>query len=120
MNVIGFTRDSDSLMRIILTQPYVRCLRLATKDEIDALVNAKGFCDNWDGQGVILEKSGRYTEKSEHRIELLKGEGFYPSKSMKSMDDYVKHFQQDKPKKPNFDGIRQRIRDFEKDNELLF
>ena len=52
MNVIGFTRDSDNLMRIILTQPYVRCLRLATKDEIDALVNAKGFHDNWDGQGV--------------------------------------------------------------------
>ena len=52
MNVIGFTRDSDNLMRIILTQPYIRCLRLATKDEIDALVNAKGFRDNWDGQGV--------------------------------------------------------------------
>ena len=52
MNVIGFTRDSDNLMRIILTQPYIRCLRLATKDEIDALVNAKGFRDNRDGQGV--------------------------------------------------------------------
>ena len=35
MSVIGFTRDSDHLMRIILTQPYVRCLRLATKEEID-------------------------------------------------------------------------------------
>jgi hypothetical protein len=52
MNAFGFTRDSDSLFRIILTQPYVRCLRLATKDEIDALVNAKGFRDNWGGQGV--------------------------------------------------------------------
>ena len=52
MRVIGFTRDSDGLMRIILTQPYVRCLRLATKDEIDALVIAKGFHDNWSGQGV--------------------------------------------------------------------
>ena len=52
MNAFGFTRDSDSLFRIILTQPYVRCLRLATKDEIDALVNAKGFRDNWSGQGV--------------------------------------------------------------------
>ena len=52
MNAFGFTRDSDSLFRIILTQPYVRCLRLATKDEIDALVNAKGFRDNWNGQGV--------------------------------------------------------------------
>lgn len=52
MSVIGFTRDSDNLMRIILTQPYVRCLRLATKNEIDSLVYAKGFHDNWAGQGV--------------------------------------------------------------------
>ena len=52
MNAFGFTRDSDSLFRIILTQPYVRCLRLATKEEIDTLVNAKGFRDNWSGQGV--------------------------------------------------------------------
>ena len=52
MHVIGFTRDSDNLMRIILTQPYVRCLRLATKEEIDALVSAKGFRDNWSGQGM--------------------------------------------------------------------
>ena len=52
MHVIGFTRDSDGLLRIILTQPYVRCLRLATKEEIDALVMAKGFRDNWSGQGV--------------------------------------------------------------------
>lgn len=52
MNVIGFTRDSDSLFRIILTQPYVRCQRLATKEEIDEMVAAKGFHDNWYGQGV--------------------------------------------------------------------
>ena len=35
MNAFGFTRDSDNLLRIILTQPYVRCLQLATKEEID-------------------------------------------------------------------------------------
>lgn len=52
MRVIGFTRDSDGLFRIILTQPYVRCLRLATKGEIDALVAEKGFRDIRDGQGV--------------------------------------------------------------------
>ena len=52
MKVIGFTRDSDGLMRIVLTQPYVNCLRLATKDEIDDMVAAKGFRDNRDGQGV--------------------------------------------------------------------
>ena len=52
MNVIGFTRDSDGLLRAILTQPYVRCLRLATKREIDSLVFDKGFRDNRDGQGV--------------------------------------------------------------------
>ena len=52
MKVIGFTRDSDNLMRIVLTQPYVNCLRLATKAEIDDMVAAKGFRDNWNGQGV--------------------------------------------------------------------
>ena len=52
MRVIGFTRDADGLLRIILTQPYIRCLRLATKQEINQLVEAKGFRDNRDGQGV--------------------------------------------------------------------
>ena len=52
MKVIGFTRDNDGIMRIVLTQPYVNCLRLATKEEIDNLVAAKGFHDNWNGQGV--------------------------------------------------------------------
>ena len=52
MRVIGFTRDSDSLLRIVLTQPYIRCQRLATKEEIDAMVAEKGFRDNWQGQGV--------------------------------------------------------------------
>ena len=52
MKVIGFTRDSDSLMRIVLTQPYVNCLRLATKEEIDEMVMDKGFRDNWNGEGV--------------------------------------------------------------------
>ena len=52
MRVIGFTRDSDSLMRIVLTQPYIRCQRLATKEEIDVMVAEKGFRDNWQGQGV--------------------------------------------------------------------
>ena len=52
MRVIGFTRDSDGLMRIVLTQPYVNCMRLATKEEIDKMVAAKGFHDNWNGQGV--------------------------------------------------------------------
>ena len=52
MHVIGFTRDSDTLFRVILTQPYVECQRLATKQEIDEMVTAKGFRDNWNGQGV--------------------------------------------------------------------
>ena len=52
MRVIGFTRDSDGLLRIVLTQPYIRCLRLATKEEIDEMVTGKGFRDNWNGQGV--------------------------------------------------------------------
>ena len=52
MRVIGFTRDDDKLFRIILTQPYVSCKRLATKEEIDEMAFSKGFKDNWNGQGV--------------------------------------------------------------------
>ena len=52
MRVIGFTRDCDGLLRIVLTQPYIRCQRLATKEEIDSMVAEKGFRDNWQGQGV--------------------------------------------------------------------
>ncbi len=52
MSVIGFTRDTDGLFRIILTQPYVNCKRLATKGEIDDMVAAKGFRDNKEGEGV--------------------------------------------------------------------
>ena len=52
MCVIGFTRDSDHLFRIVLTQPYVSCKRLATKEEIDELAFSKGFRDNWNGEGV--------------------------------------------------------------------
>ena len=52
MKVRGFTRDSDHLMRVVLTQPYVRCRRLASKAEIDKMVMAMGFRDNRNGQGV--------------------------------------------------------------------
>lgn len=52
MKVIGFTRDSDGLFRSILTQPYIECERLATKEEIDAMVANMGFADNREGQGV--------------------------------------------------------------------
>lgn len=52
MSVIGFTRDSDELFRIILTQPYIGCKRLATKEEIDKMVADKGFRDNYNGEGV--------------------------------------------------------------------
>ena len=65
MKVIGFTRDRDGLMRIVLTQPYVNCLRLATKDEIDDMVAAKGFRDNWNGQGVNY-KSDRLALEDMH------------------------------------------------------
>ncbi|MBQ7425648.1 MAG: hypothetical protein IJV20_00090 [Prevotella sp.] len=47
-----YYRDGDGLMRIVLTQPYVNCKRLATKEEIDEMVASKGFQDNWNGQGV--------------------------------------------------------------------
>lgn len=52
MSVIGFTRDADGLFRVILTQPYIGCQRLATKSEIEEMVVAKGFHDNSEGDGV--------------------------------------------------------------------
>ena len=55
MNAFGFTRDSDNLFRVILTQPYVRCLRLATKDEIDQLVFEKGFEITGQGRALLLQ-----------------------------------------------------------------
>ena len=62
MKVIGFTRDLDGLFRTILTQPYVECERLATKEEIDNMVAAKGFRDNHDGQGVNYVGDRLYLE----------------------------------------------------------
>lgn len=38
MRIIGFTRGADGLFRVILTQPYIKCMRLATKEEIDEMV----------------------------------------------------------------------------------
>ena len=52
MKVIGFTRDLDGLFRIILTQQFIACKRLATKTEIDDMVAAKGFRDNKEGEGI--------------------------------------------------------------------
>lgn len=52
MRVVGFTRDKDELFRIILTQPYIECQRLASKEEIDNMVAPKGFQDNGDGKGI--------------------------------------------------------------------
>lgn len=52
MRVVGFTRDTDGLFRVILTQPYIACSRLATKTEIDTMVSKKGFRDNGDNTGV--------------------------------------------------------------------
>ncbi len=52
MRVIGFTRDSDGLFRIILTQPYIECSRLASTAEINTMVSNKGFHSNGDSSGV--------------------------------------------------------------------
>lgn len=62
MNVIGFTRDSDGLFRTILTQPYVSCQRLATKEEIDNMAAAKGFHDNYNGKGINFIGDRLYLE----------------------------------------------------------
>ncbi len=62
MRIIGFTRDADGLFRIILTQPYIVCKRLATKTEIDEMVAVKGFHDIQDGNGVNYISSRLHLE----------------------------------------------------------
>lgn len=62
MRVIGYTRDSDGLFRIILTQPYIKCLRLATKGEIDGITSSLGFADNRGGEGVNYINDRLYLE----------------------------------------------------------
>lgn len=62
MSVIGFTRDADGLFRTILTQPYIGCKRLATQEEIDNMVAAKGFRNNRDGNGVNYLSDRLYLE----------------------------------------------------------
>lgn len=52
MSILGFTRDNDKLFRILLTQPYIGCKRLATKQEIDQMLLAMGFYDNNEGRGI--------------------------------------------------------------------
>ena len=52
MRIFGFTRDADGLFRVLLTQPYIECKRLASKIEIDEMVKTKGFIDNGDGSNV--------------------------------------------------------------------
>ena len=45
-----------------ITQPFVPCKRLATKDEIDTLVASKGFRDNREGEGVNYINERLYLE----------------------------------------------------------
>lgn len=66
---------------------------------------------------ITLEKSGRYTPKSEEHIVLLSGQGSYPTQSIRSMAEYASRYEQGKLKKPNFDTIRKRLREFEQGNE---
>jgi hypothetical protein len=66
---------------------------------------------------LTLEKSGRYTQKIVNHIELLSGQGTYPQQSCKSMTDHAARFKGGKLKQPDFDAIRQRVRDFEEENE---
>ena len=62
MQVIGFTRSKDGLFRTILTQPYIRCERQATKREISDYVASKGlhpdegsFTESYINERIVLE-----------------------------------------------------------------
>ncbi len=69
---------------------------------------------------LTLEKSGRYTEKTENYINLIMGHGSYPAKSIKNMNEYIARYNAGKVRRPNFDTIRKRIQNFEDDHEMIF
>lgn len=68
---------------------------------------------------ITLEKSGRYTPNSEVHLVLLNGHGNYPSQSIHSMTEYERRYQEGKLRKPNFNTVRKRIQEFEKENEPI-
>ena len=64
---------------------------------------------------ITLQKTGRYTPKSQDRIVLLGGQGSYPGQSIRSMAEYIRRHEQGKLKKPNFNTIKKRIHEFEEE-----
>ena len=62
---------------------------------------------------ILLEKSGRYTEKTQEYVLLLDGQGAYPAKSVRTMEQYIKQHQEGKLRRPNFKTVHQHIREFE-------
>lgn len=92
---------------------------LAKKGDTATFDIKKGKKTQWH-HVITLEKSGRYGPKSEVHLVLLNGQGCYPSRSIRSMAEYVRRHEEGKLAKPNFDTVRMHIRDFEEESELEF
>ena len=62
---------------------------------------------------IVLEKSGQYTYKTQHFLELIDGRGAYPSKNTKDMPDFLSRIKEGKVKEPDFKSIRKKIEKLE-------
>ena len=70
---------------------------------------------------ITVDKwGGHYKEEPEHYLQIEVMEGAYPTKDIKNMADYEKRLKADKLKCPDFRTIRERIRDYEEEEELPF
>ena len=89
---------------------------LAKKGDTATFDIKKGKKVQWH-HVITLEKSGRYGPNSEVHLVLLNGQGCYPSKSIRSMAEYIRRHDEGKLEKPNFDTVRKHVREFEEENE---
>ena len=62
---------------------------------------------------IVLERTGGYTEKTQHYLELIDGRGVYPSKNTKDMAEFLSRIKEGKVKMPDFKSIRKKIEKFE-------
>ncbi len=65
---------------------------------------------------LVLEKTGRYTQKTVQYINLIDGRGAYPPKSVNNTDKYRKRFAQGNLPQPDFKKIKMELQEYDEIN----
>lgn len=99
--------DKDSTYEMFIQTILPKKGSIAHYDILDKKGNVK-----WR-HAIVLEKIGRYTEKSQHYLELIDGRGAYPSKNTKDMSDFLSRIKEGKVPEPDFKSIRKKIEKLE-------